>query len=121
MPEDHARSFGGGAADTMMSPIVLIALVLAIILILVLPRKYLVVPFFIMVFFVPLGEQFVLAGAHLFVSRIVIVVGLARMFLSSSTPQSTSIKASFGDVDKIFFSCILCQAVAVILLFHSGD
>jgi hypothetical protein len=118
---DHVRSFGGGATDTMMSPIVLVAVVLTIILLFLLPRKYLIVPFFLMAFFVPLGEQLVVGGIHLFVSRILILFGLVRMVLTRSALPAAPLGKNFGSVDKVFFSCAICQALAVILLFHSAE
>src|SRR5208283_2710348 len=121
MSPEHARSFGGGVGETMMNPFVLIAMILAIVLIFVLPRKYLVVPFFLMIFLVPLDEQIVVGGIHFFVSRIMILASLPRMFLSGSKPQETSAGDSLKEVSKIFFWCIVCQAAAVVLLFHSGE
>jgi hypothetical protein len=121
MSPEHAKSFGGGAATSMIHPIVLIGMILAIILIFILPRKYVMIPLFCTMFLVPLGEQLVLGGVHLFVSRILILVGLARMVVSPSTATANGEKRGLNSVDQAFLWCAVCQAVAVMLLFRTPD
>lgn len=122
MPPDHGRAFAGGATATTLSPIVLIAMVLAIVLILVLPRKYVIVPLFFILFLVPIGEQIVVGGVHLFVSRIVILAGLLRMLSTKMTSQGEAVlPTGLNSVDRAFVWCTLCQACAVTLSSFSGD
>jgi hypothetical protein len=121
MSPEHAKSFGGGAGSTLIHPIVLVGMILAIILILVLPRKYVMWPLFFMMFMVPVGEQLVAGGVHLFVSRILILFGLVRMGMSRSKPTENGVKRGMNSVDQAFLWCALCQAVAVILLFRTPD
>ena len=65
MPPDMARSFGGGAGTTTLAPVVLVAMVIGVILILVLPRKYVILPLFLLLFLVPASEQIYVGGVHL--------------------------------------------------------
>jgi hypothetical protein len=88
--------FGGGAADTLLHPLVAVAMVLAIILILCLPRRYGIVPFLLGVFLIPLGQVVVLSGVHFTVLRILILAGLVRKVTlrsGSSAGQLTSVKS----------------------------
>ena len=62
MPPHPNVTFGGGAAESTMSPIGLAALAVAIVLVLVLPRKWVIVPLLLFTFLVPLGEQFNIGG-----------------------------------------------------------
>lgn len=122
MPPDHARVFGEGAASTVLSVPVLVAMLLAIILILALPRKYVFVPLLVMFFLVPPGNQVFVAGVHLFVYRMLILVGLLRMIGARTTQQGDSLVAGgFNAVDSAFLVCTCCQVFAVTLLFLNTD
>jgi hypothetical protein len=121
MPEEHARSFAGGATATTLDPIVLIAMILAVILILALPRKYVMAPLFFMLFLVPVGEQVYVAGVHWYVFRIFILFGLFRMLWTKITAQTGVLPGGFNSVDRAFFWCSICEACAVTLLFLSGN
>jgi hypothetical protein len=121
MPPEHAVGFGGGASASTISPIVLAALLICVILIFMLPRKSVIWPTFIMIFLVPVGEQVVLGGVHLFAFRIVILAGLARLLWSKSSTQTEAFAGGLTLIDKLFIACGLCIAAAVTLLFLSGD
>lgn len=121
MPPEHARSFGGGATATTLNPIVLAAMIVAVILILVLPRKYVIVPLFFVLFLVPISQQVFVGGVHLFVSRIVILFGLVRMFWTKTTSHGPILSGGLNSVDYTFFWCTICQGLAVILLFQNSD
>lgn len=121
MPPDNTRSFGGGAATTTLNPLVLVAMVIAVILILALPRKYVIFPLLLLVFLVPTTEQLYVGGVHLFVSRIVILFGLMRMLMAKFSANTRVFAGGFNRVDRAFVWCTICQACAVSLLFLSGD
>ena len=55
---------GGGLTQTVLHPLVLFALIVAALLILFLPKKNAIVAVLVMAFLVPLGQQFVIGGAH---------------------------------------------------------
>jgi hypothetical protein len=60
---DHDR-FGGGAAETMLSPIVRVAMLVAVASILLLPRKFLAGSFLLIAFLIPSGQMLVVSGVH---------------------------------------------------------
>ena len=77
MPDhpDQVHYFGSGSVESVLSPISLGLMVLFVILIFCLPRKYTIVPFLLGIFLIPLGEQIYALGVHWLVSRIIILAG----------------------------------------------
>jgi hypothetical protein len=90
--------FGGGSPVTLLHPLVAGALMLAVILILCLPRKYVIIPALLALFLVPVDQVIVFAGLHFNVYRIVILAGLARWAASRrSSPRA----GGFNFMDRI--------------------
>jgi len=102
--------FGGGATESVIHPIVLVAMLIAIVLILLLPRRYVIIPVLAMTFLVPLSQQLVVLGVHLFVARIIILAGLARL-------AATKFGSRLNSLDKAFALWAVFRALASILLF----
>ncbi len=119
MPEgpDQSHYFGGGGTDTVLSPIVLVAMLIAIGLILVLPRKHVIVPILLIAFLVPLGQSMYAVGAHWQVLRIVVLFGLLRVVVMKFTSKKTPLAGGFNTIDKAFLICAVAQAIATSLLF----
>jgi hypothetical protein len=100
MEPQHIR-FGGGAADTLIHPLVAIWMAIAIILILFLPRKYVIAPLLLVTFTVPLGQVVVLAGVHFTVIRILIVTGLVRWAASRRSSPGGVFTGGFNSIDGL--------------------
>jgi hypothetical protein len=81
MQPEHLH-FGGGAAGTVLHPLVAVEMAVAIILILCLPRKHAIAPLLLAIFTIPLGQVVVIGGVHFTVLRILILSGLARRAIS---------------------------------------
>jgi hypothetical protein len=109
--------FGGGLAATMLHPAVLVALIVAALLILFLPRKNVIVPVLLMTFLVPLGQQVVFSGLHVLVLRIVIFIALIRILFSMIFSQARGFAAGLGSVDKLFMLWTFFHVVTFLLLF----
>jgi len=118
MPENY--KFGGGASGTVLHPLVLIAMILAVIFLFVLPRKYLMGPVVFMSFLVPMGQQLYIAGVHLFVLRVVILVAFIRARASQQKPDEPLLACGWNGVDTGCTIYMLASAVASTLTFH-GD
>ena len=118
-PENY--KFGGGTSESLMHPAVIVLMLLAIICILVLPRKYTALPLLWMTLLVPVGQQIYLGGVHLFALRLVICFGLLRVLSSSKGPEGELIFGGVNGIDRAFLFCIVAQAISVILLFHVGQ
>jgi len=95
---DHLR-FGGGATETQLHPAVLAAMIIAILAMFLLPRKYLVVPFLLCAFLIPAGQGVYLAGLHIFVLRIILVFAWMRLAYEKFTSGAKLISGGFTSID----------------------
>src|SRR5262249_49541155 len=118
MPENKPLShiFGGGVSESTIHPIVLVAMLIAILLIFMLPRRYVLVPVLCAIFLVPAGQSVHALGVHWFVSRIIVLVGLIRAV--AGTGGRPFIVDCFNPIDRTFIGCVLCEAVAFTLLYR---
>ena len=113
--------FGGGASETLLHPFVLVAMIITIVLLLLLPRRIAAFPLLFMTFLAPNTQQFYFAGIHLFVLRIVILAGLARVFSGKDPSETSRFAGGWNSIDTAFSICVLIEAVAVVLLNHDGQ
>jgi hypothetical protein len=109
--------FGGGAGDTVMHPLVALAMIVAIILMLRLRRKYAIIPFFACAFLIPPGQMLVLGGVHLFVLRIVILFACARMLVAKLSASTGVVGPRLDSVDKVFMLWAVLRALAFLFVF----
>jgi hypothetical protein len=114
---DQSHVFGGGATDTVLSPIVLGGMLVAILLMLVLPRKYVIVPVLFFTFLVPGGQQVYLVGVHWLTLRIIILAGFVRLVRGEFSTSRKVFGAGFNLIDKAFLYCVLCQAAGMVLQY----
>src|SRR5271157_3476753 len=120
MPDhpDQAHTFGGGATESVVSPIVLVTMAIAILLILFLPRKHAVVPILSAMFLIPLGQQVYLLGVHWLMLRVIILVGLARVMTGK---RGRVFAGGFNSIDRAFIGSVACEAIAFVLLYRDGQ
>ena len=119
LPASRIGTFGGGATDTVMHPVVAIAMIVAIVAMLRLPRKYAVVPFLLALFLLPAGQELYLGGMHLYAPRIMILFGLGRLMSAKLSSKTRIFTGGWNDLDKIFTCWAIFRAVAQIL-FYGG-
>jgi hypothetical protein len=121
MPPENLR-FGGGASETVLHPIVLAAMLIAIVLIFVLPRKHVIWPFLLTAFLIPLGQSILLGGLHFFVIRIIILTVAVRMLASWFTSPEGIFGDRLGVFDIVFLVWAFCRALAgaLVFSFNSG-
>jgi len=99
-----------------MSPLVMILMVLATILIFALPRKYVMVPVLLAVFLIPQGSVIVLAGVHLMAVRIISLVGCLRILIPGLASPSKLFAGGWMLIDTLFTFWALARSSAVIIL-----
>lgn len=98
--------FGGGG-ETAVTPAGGIAVALAILLILLLPRKYVTIPFLLAIFLIPMGELIVLGGVHLMMFRVVIFFGGLRILISRLVSPPNGAKIRMNRLDwAVILWCI---------------
>ena len=118
MPPEHPITFGGGISETALHPAVLAAMLIAIALVMMLPRRYVLIPLIFITVLAPCGQGAVFAGVHLYVTRIITIFALLRVIQAKFTSRDRVFANGYTSVDSACVWCILCQAAAVILLFH---
>jgi hypothetical protein len=109
-------TFGGGASDTVMHPVVVVAMAATIACMLGLPRKYVIVPFLLALFLLPAGQQLYIGGVHLYVPRILVLVGMGLLAGVNAKSRTRIFPGGWNDLDKIFTCWAISRTLAVILL-----
>ena len=116
MEPEHLR-FGGGPTETVLHPLVVIAVLVAISLIFLLPRKHVIVPLLLTAFLIPVGQMLVVGGIHLMVLRIVFLFGWVRLVWSKLSSQRVTLSGGFNSIDSAFSLCYVFYALAFTLLW----
>lgn len=111
MVPEHLR-FGGGAAETTLHPLVAVWLLIAVVLILVLPRGKAITPFLLAFFTIPVGQVIVLAGFHFTALRVLILAGLA-LRLTFRKSSGGKYPGGFNAVDWV----VVLWAVSAVIAF----
>src|SRR5271154_6646671 len=75
-------------------------MLIAIVLILVLPRNKAITPFLLAFFTIPVGQVLLVGGVHLTALRILILAGLARMAISRGSSSGGGFAGGFNSVDR---------------------
>ena len=109
--------FGGGASDTVLHPIVLVAMLIAIALIFLLPRKYVIWPVLAVTFLIPLGQEILVGGLHFFVFRIIVLTVGVRMVATMFTSPDGVFGKRLGGLDLVFLLWALFRALAGVMVF----
>lgn len=115
----YTVKFAGGADQTVLSPIVLVAMLLAIVLIFALRRKYVIAPLLVAVFLIPQGQQLYVAGVHFYVSRLLILAAFIRAMISKDPKQRSMYVGGWNSIDTaaVCYMCIV--AVATVMQYVS--
>src|SRR3989442_651237 len=92
-------------------------MLIAIMMILLLPRRHVILVFLFCTFLIPLGQTLVVAGVHLFVLRIIILSGWVRVFWTKLSSRTNLFSGGFNSVDKAFTLWAVSRALAFILLY----
>ena len=112
---------GGGAGSSSMHPFILLLMVVAVILILTLPRNYIVFPLLITIFLTPFGQQIYTGGVHFFVPRILILAGWIRIFAIKASSKTQLMEGGLTPVDTMFLAWVFCRVVATVMLFQDSS
>jgi hypothetical protein len=105
----------------MLSPIVRVAMLVAVASILLLPRKFLAGSFLLIAFLIPSGQMLVVSGVHLYVVRIVILLGIGRLVAAEFTSKASIFGGGFNTIDKLFLCWAISRSLAFMLLYGKMD
>ncbi len=123
-PEQGPQNFkfGGGVAETVLNPFVLVLIVAAGVLICVWPRKRAMVVFLIASLLVPMDQVLLIGPAHFPMLRLLVLFGIFRMMKDK---LGTKLRVFSGGVNAIDVTVILLTvsiAVSGVVLFQvSGE
>ena len=117
MPPEHLR-FGGGAAESVIHPLVAVYLLIVIVLIFVLPRGKAIVPFLVAFFTIPIGQVVLIGGFHFTALRILILAGLVRRATIRGTSQTGKHPGGFNSVDWAVVLWAISAVIAFCLEFR---
>ncbi len=115
--KDFITRFGGGG-ETHLAPFALVLLLIGIVLILFLPRKYAVIPFLLVSFFVPNGVNLVLGPFHFYALRILLVFAWLRILFGR---RSSEHPFRLNPIDKSFLCYAISAAVIYCILWRQSD
>jgi hypothetical protein len=115
-PENY--KFGGGAAETVLHPLVLALMLVVMVTLLVLPRRYMVTAFLAGVFLTPAGQQVLIGGVHVFVYRFIVIAGLSRMLRSTHKQR---LVGGWNSIDTAFTISIVAHAIAFVILYQQSS
>jgi hypothetical protein len=104
--------------ETALHPVVAAALILALILIFILPRKRVIAPLLLVAFLIPLGQVLVIGGVHFTVLRIATIFGLGRWAISGGGSLT---RKQFNAVDCAFSMWALAYALSFVLLYMDSQ
>lgn len=104
--------FGGGTNVTLLHPLVAVAVLLAVCLMLFLPRRHVIVPLLLALFLIPKGQVIVFAGVHFTMLKILWLTGLIRWV---ATRRSLTLPGGFNSIDRIFAMWALCYPIVFTL------
>jgi hypothetical protein len=114
--EFNQRDLGHGASDTVLHPVVAIALVIAIAMMLWRPRKYSIAPLLLCTYLIPRGQEVLFLGAHLYVCRILVLTGFLRAKLGKF-----QVAGGWNVLDKLFFAWASYRTFAMIVTNWPND
>ncbi len=109
--------FGGGADQTILHPAVLVAMLLAMALFFVLPRRYVVIPFLVTIFLVPQGQQLYVGGVHLFVNRLLVLGAFIRGMISKEPRQRSVYAGGWTSIDTATVCYMVIVAAATTMQY----
>jgi len=119
--EPQNLRFGGGVSETFFNPVVALLVILAAVLICILPRKKVIVPFLLTSLLIPGDQILVITGLHFPLLRILIFFGMVRIFVIKGPGKWNVFSGGLNTIDKLMISLSVTSALAGILLFQNSQ
>lgn len=121
MEPEHLR-FGGGVAQTVVNPLVLLIVLVAGVLIVLSPRKRALAVFVASAILIPIDQVLVIAGMHFPMLRVLVLFGIVRLLREKMLLRRQIFSGGINKIDLTVVLFAIFTAVAGILLFReSGE
>lgn len=115
----HNLNFGGGTAESVVNPAVLMLVLLAGVLICVLPRRKAIFPLLFMGILVPFDQIVVLGGSHFQMIRVLAIFGLVRIFWTKVSGKGKVLSGGMNGIDWAFIVLTVFTLIDGALLWQS--
>ena len=110
--------FGGGVADTVLNPVVLLVIVVAGILICFGPRQKAMAAFLTAGILIPIDQVLVLGGVHFPMLRLLAVFGIVRVFKEKKPSKTWLFVGGYNKLDSAVILLAVTTAVSGVILFR---
>ena len=117
MPPQHLK-FGGGVAETVLNPIVLLLVVGVGLIILYWPYRRVITPFVAGAILIPRDQVLVIGGLHFPMLRLLALFGIFRLVREKNTSNARIFSGGINKIDRCFVWLTITTAIAGILLFR---
>lgn len=117
--QPHDIEFGGGVADTVVNPLVLLLVLLAGLLILFLPRKKAYLPFLVIGILTPINQVVVMGGLHFPMLRVLAVFALGRVARDKIFRNEKVFTGGINGIDSAVIILTVFTLIDGILLWQS--
>ena len=117
MQPEHLK-FGGGLSESAIHPVIAVWVLIAVVLILALPRQKAIVPFLLAYFTIPIQNVIVLGGFHFTALRILVVAGLARIIFRPGSSSKSRFAPRLNGTDWAVILWSVSAAIAFCLLWR---
>ncbi len=108
--------FGGGASSSTITVGTAIFVLAVILLLFLLPRRHVIVPYILVSLFIPYSQVIVLSGIHFNVYRILLPFAWLRVLMGGSGDPENKFKLT--GIDKALIAYVLTDAVCANLLWR---
>lgn len=109
--------FGGGVGESVVNPLVFLAILSAGLLICVLPRRWAIAPFLLAGILIPTDQIVVLAGLHFPMLRLLVLFGFLRIFWSKLFLKEDIFSTGVNALDIAFAILTIFVMIDGILLW----
>ncbi|MGA9882404.1 MAG: hypothetical protein WBQ34_01665 [Candidatus Acidiferrales bacterium] len=111
--------FGGGAAETVVNPVVLAIVLLVGFLIIFLPRKKVIVPLLLAGMLIPINQILMIVGLHFPMMRVLAVFGIVRMAWAKISGTDKIFSGGMNGIDWALIILTVFSAIDGALLWQS--
>ena len=114
--------FGGGVSQSIVSPVALLVVLIAGMMICILPRRKVIAPFLISGILIPTDQVLLLGPLHFPMIRVLIVFAVIRMFRARTSPKYEIFSGGMNGIDKaLILLSIITMLDGILLWRQSGE
>jgi hypothetical protein len=113
-------NFGGGVPYTVLNPIVAVVVLVAGMLMLLVPRKFMVAPLLTAALLIPMDQVVVVSSFHFQMLRVLILFGWVRMIAAKISSKQQVFSGGINGIDWAVVLLVIFTVVDVTLLWNDS-